>query len=270
MPEHGDESMAEYFERRDMFDDEDDEIDEAPGMAAEADAAGEQTRRIAARRQLIRDMAKCRQCGGDAKSCNDGIKARGGPEGICCYGGIPGHGHVEDVRLLDELLREVADGYVRSIDEAYPPPVQGPHPAPMTWLLDQATWWAPYRRPMIRVDQMDKPHRLNVLRWLERRASSLEERDRWRGIWADAPDDVWADLMHRTPEEFIRETPLHRRLRKGLPTGGKKLRLLEARAVHWNTCPMRRAHPGPAERCACVRAGGKVVGATNDPATVTA
>jgi len=263
MPEHGDESMADYFEQRDAFD----EVEEADEMAADAAQAAEQARRIAARRRLIQDMARCRGCGADQASCREWGKGQEGPESLCCWGGIPGHGHVEDVRLLDELLREVAAGHVRTVEEAYPPPVQGPARVSMTWLLDQDVWWAPHRRPMVRIDQMDKPHRLNLCRWLERRAGTLEFADAMRGIWADAPDDVWASLERRTPMEFLEETPLYRRL-KGLPSGGRKLRLLEARAVHWNTCPMRKAHPGPAEHCVCVRAGGKVVGATNDPASL--
>jgi hypothetical protein len=46
--------------------------------------------------------------------------------------------------------------------------------------------------------------------------------------------------------------------------------MLAARAVHWHTCPMRKAHPAPSAHCLCIREGGRIVGATNDQAEVAA
>jgi hypothetical protein len=230
------------------------------------EALADQAAAITERRQHIKDMARCQQCGASRKQCDAGIKETGGPEGMCCTGGI-GHRHIENAAMVDQLIKEIMAGEVRTVAEAYPPPVQGPQRVTMTWLLEQAEWWYPQGRPPVRVAEMDKPHRWNVARWLERRAPVLEAADRSRGIWADAPDDVWASLSARAPEEFLQEQPLYRALTRGLPDPrGKKGRLLAARAMHWHTCPMRKAHPAPSAHCLCIREGGRVVGATNDPA----
>jgi hypothetical protein len=234
----------------------------------ERNAAGltaEQIEAVKARRQYITDTAQCQQCRTDRKTCEAGRGDAEGPEGLCCWGGI-GHRHIEDARMVSQLVEEVAAGHVRTVAEAYPPPVLGPARVSMTWLLEQRTWWYPQGRPAVRVASMDRPWRWNVARHLERRAPKLEHADRWRGIWADAPDDVWAMLERRTPQEFLDESPLYRALTRQLPKVDSRAgRLLAARAVHWNTCPMRAKHPAPSDTCVCVRDGGRIVGATNDP-----
>lgn len=230
---------------------------------------------IAARRQHIRDMARCEDCGSTERECraNRGKDPTAPPWFGCCFRvlvGVPCR-HREDPDALRVLLDEAeAGGRIRTVAEVDPPPVLGPHPVTTTWLLEQDTWWYPHRRPAVRVAEMDKPWRLNAARFLERCAATLEAADGMRDIWSDAPDEVWTSLTHRDPLDRLREQPLMRALRRGLPDGGRKLRLLEARAVHWNTCPMRLAHPAKTDRCLCLREGRRVVGATNDPATVRA
>lgn len=169
------------------------------------------------------------------------------------------------VERLDEDRVLVHD--IRTVAEIDPPPVLGPRPVTTAWLLEQDEWWYPHRRPAVRIAEMDKPWRLNTARLLERHAVLLEAADSARSFWADARDNVWVSFAHRNPLDWLREQPLLRALRRGLPDGGRKLRLLEARAVHWSTCPMRLAHPTRTDRCLCLRDGRRVVGATNDPAT---
>lgn len=222
---------------------------------------------IEERRQRIRDLAKCKQCGTDQKTCiTDDTGDKEGPGSLCCWGGI-GHGHVEDRRLVDELLREVASGEVRTVAEAYPPPVRGPRLPGYEWLLYQDVWWYPYRRPAVRIAEMDKPYRLNTARFVERHAFGLHMTVGMRWIGDDAPDDVWRswEQEQKDPAGWLRRTPLLVALRKGLPGGGAKLRALEVRALHWHTCPMRLAHPATGDRCTCVRVDGRCTGATNDP-----
>jgi len=238
-------------------------------MATDPAAAAEA---IKARRQHIADAAPCRECGTPFAACQaDAVRTHpehpDWPEARCCT--LHCH-HVQDTRALGALVDEIAAGAVRTMAEAYPPPVLGPNRPSWTWLLEQDEWWYPLGRPAVRIASMDKPWRWNVARFIERKAARLEGADRWRGIWADAPDEVMADLERRTPAEFLREQPLYRALIRTLPDPRcARGRRLAARAVHWSTCPMRLAHPGKLDRCVCIREGGRIVGATNDPATVT-
>lgn len=225
---------------------------------------------LAERRKHLDDTAKC-QCGTDQATCEAGRKGRAGPEGLCCSGGSPGHGHVRDQRAIDALLREIANGEVRTVAELKPPPVLGPSGPTYAWLLGQAKWWYPHRRPAILIAEMDKPHRWNTARWLERRAGVLHESVGMQYMHG-APDDVWTSYLNENVMEWLHSQPLLKALNKGLPRPGTvKGDAMAARAVHWNTCPMRRAHPGRYDRCLCVQDGtGRTIGATNDPATVTA
>jgi hypothetical protein len=231
--------------------------------------------RIAERRQHIKDMARCTSCGASRKTCDNLREANTDPSaplwfGCCAVGTLLGPcQHRESVAMVDALVKEVMAGEVRSVAEAYPPPVLGPARVSMTWLLDQKVWWYPQDRPAERVAAMDRPHRWNVARWLERRAPQLNAQDQTRGIWATAPDDVFGEVMRRDPMEFLAETPLYRALTRGLPPVDSKAgRTLAARALHWNTCPMRLKHPAPADTCVCIRKNGRIVGASNDPASV--
>jgi hypothetical protein len=232
---------------------------------------------FAERQQYIEDTAECTGCGTTLRFCNllrETNTDRTAPEwlGCCAIGNLPGpcH-HVKNQKMVNELLREAAGGVIRTVAEAYLPPVLGPNRPSWTWLLEQDEWWYPLGRPAIRIASMEKPWRWNVARFIERKAARLESADRWRGIWADAPDDVMADLERRTPAEFLREQPLYQAMTRGLPDArGNRGQRLAARAVHWSTCPMRLAHPGKLDRCVCIQnADGRTVGATNDPATGT-
>lgn len=225
---------------------------------------------IQERRQHIADMARCVDCGITRKS-NEAI-ARLTDDGVpdfCSRRPYPqACRYAEDKRMVDELMREVMAGEVRTVAEAYPPPVQGPLLPSYAWLLDQREWWYPHRRPAVRIAEMDKPWRWNTARYLEKRATGLHLSVGSRYMH-DAPDDVWASWESEDPAEWLREQPLMKALGKGLPPVASRAgRLMAARAVHWHTCPMRRKHPAPADTCACVRDGFKVVGATNDPASL--
>lgn len=227
------------------------------------------------RKQYIADTAECTSCGATARFCDLLRETNTDPTAPewfgCCASGttFAPCRHVEDSRELHKLMQEMADGTVRTVAEAYPPPVQGPKLPSYDWLLHQDTWWYPHRRPALRIAEMDKPHRFNTARWLERKAQGLHLAQ--GAMFGDAPDDVWAAWDNEDPVEWLRSTPLMQALRKGLPTGGKKLRMMETRAVHWSTCPMRLAHPAPSDTCVCIRRDDRTVGATNDPkTTVTA
>jgi hypothetical protein len=228
---------------------------------------------IAERRQYIRDVARCGSCGAVGKECE---RLRGEGRGGCCLGGFfkPCH-HIDDRDMVDQLMKEVMAGEVRTVTEAYPPPVQGPKLPSRLWLLSQTEWWYPHRRPAVRIAEMDKPHRWNTARYLERQARSLH--DTTLIYMHDAPDDVWASWHSESPLEWLRSQPLMKALDQGMPTRGPKLEALRARAAHWHTCPMRlrpeKRPRGPHDSdpvCVCVIVDGRTVGATNDPKTVTA
>ncbi len=229
---------------------------------------------LAERRQHIIDLAECEGCGASRKECENarGKDPTAPPWFGCCARGHfldrPCH-HISSTKLLDDLLKEVMAGEVRTVAEAYPPPVQGPRRVDMGWLLDQNIWWYPHRRPAVRIADMEKPHRLNVVRYLERKAFKLKLSIGMRYLH-DAPDDVWALFEHETPAEWLHSHPLLKAMRKGLPTDGRKLDALAERARHWHTCPMRlRTEIRPqGATCVCVEdAQGKVVGARKDPAS---
>jgi hypothetical protein len=239
---------------------------------------------IQERRQRIADLAKCVDCGSDQAFCRTFRKDGPGPEGLCCWSGR--HEHRPDQRLLDELLREVAAGEVRTVEEVYSAPVLGPDRPGVHWLLWQDTWWYPHRRPAVRIAEMEKPHRLNTANWLERRATLYANAEYHYMIFSPMQPggDMACDAFDRElqmmldePVEWLRGTPLMQTLRRGLPTRGRKLEALRVRAVHWHTCPMRlrpeRRPRGPHDSdpvCVCVIEDGRTIGATNDPKTVTA
>jgi hypothetical protein len=215
---------------------------------------------IEERRQYIDRIAQCIDCGAERMPpTDDGV-----PDFCPRRSGMETCRYRPSQKLTDELLREVVAGEVRTVAEAYPPPRQGPLLPGYDWLLHQGIWWYPYRRPAVRVAEMDKPHRFNTARFIERRAADLHMTVGMRYM-GNAPDDVWHAWEREDPVGWLRRTPLLRALRKGLPGGGAKLRALEVRALHWHTCPMRLAHPGALDSCMCVREGGRVIGATNDP-----
>lgn len=235
---------------------------------------------IAARRQRIADLARCVDCGADAALCRTFRKDGPGPEGLCCWSGR--HEHRPDQRLLDELLAEVAAGEVRTVEEAYPVPVQGPKLPSYGWLLWQDTWWYPYRRPAIRIVEMEKTHRYNTANLLERKAGGIVRAQEVSMVFSpfqpggDMACDAFdreLDEMREHPAEWLRGTPLLQALRRGLPSGGRKLADLAERGRHWHTCPLRlrpeKRPRGPHDTdlpCTCVQDGtGRTVGATNDP-----
>ncbi len=245
------------------------------------------------RKQYITDTAACTSCGATQRFC-DLLRETNtdptAPEWLgCCASGTtftPCH-HVENVRELKKLMDELAAGEIRTVAEAYPPPVQGPKLPSYDWLLYQDVWWYPHRCPAIRIAEMEKTHRFNTARWLERKAARLHLGQ--GAMLGDAPDDVWASWQNEDPVEWLRSTPLMKALRKGLPKEGSlKEAQLSLRAQHWHTCPMRlspekrhaqrdpRLSHGAPDECACITEsgrfadnfGGRVIGATNDPASL--
>lgn len=250
-----------------------DEKRSAAGLTAE------QVATVQARRQHIHDMARCDGCGATRKEC-DRVREETRrtdpttpPWFGCCARGVyadrPCH-HADSANALHDLTTEIMNGHVRTVAEVDPPPVLGPARVSLAWLLDQDEWWYPKGRPPVRIAHMDKPWRLNTLRMLERKAVGIKF-DIGMRYMHDAPDDVWGSWERESPLEHLHEYPLIKALRRGLPGRPDKLAALEARAKHWSTCPMRLAHPGRLDRCACITDdNGRTVGATNDPATVTA
>lgn len=208
---------------------------------------------IEERREHIRLSAPCTSCGATLGECERLKKDRAdqtAPEWLgCCAVGLDFRPcvHREDSRALSALLAEVADGEVRTVEEANPAPVQGPRLPGMDWLLWQNTWWYPKRRPAIRIAEMDKTHRYNTANFLERQAFTIVRGQSWSMACGPQPSGDMAsdafeaelDGMDRDPAGWLRDTPLLRALRRGLPTGGLKLKRLAERARHWHTCPMR-------------------------------
>lgn len=241
----------------------------------ERNAAGltaEQVAIVQARRQHIHDTARCVYCRFPRKQC-DSMNARHAERypddptngaDICGADGLHMFcRHVEDTNALYDLTNEIMAGHVRTVAEVDPPPVLGPARVSLAWLLDQDVWWYPKGRPAVRIASMDKPWRLNTLRFLERRASAIKYGPAMRYLH-DAPDDVWVSWEHEDPLEHLHSYPLIKALRRGLPGRPDKLAALEERARHWNTCPMRQAHPGIRDRCVCITDdAGRTVGATN-------
>jgi len=236
---------------------------------------------IAARRQHIADLAKCVDCGTDQKTCRTLGEEEEGPGALCCWSGR--HVHREDQRAIDALFDEIAAGHVRTVAEVDPPPVLGPRPVSMAWLLAQDVWWYPHRAPATRIEGMAKTRLLNTLHFLERRAPVLANREYWAmSGWLSHPLGPSGDMardaferemnsLHADPLGWLRERPLLKAMYRQLPKrDSKKWHALAARAKHWNTCPMRKARPGPAETCVCVQRDGRTVGATNDPSSAMA
>ena len=215
---------------------------------------------IEERRQHIADLARCRDCGTDAATCRDDATGdASGPGSLCCWSGS--HGHIEDPRMLDQLMKEIMAGEVRTVAEAYPPPTLGPRMVDFHWLIWQNTWWYPYRRPALRVAEMDRAHRYSTANWLGRRAWGIVSGQEMRMVLSFQPSGDMAcdaferelDEMREDPVGYLDSTPLMVALRKGLPTGGRKLAALAERARHWSTCPMRlkREQRNARDICTC-------------------
>lgn len=177
-------------------------------------------------------------------------------------------GEVPSPEAIEHALQPPAAPKTPAPKPVYDPP----KPPDVAVLLGQNVWWWPDGKPPVRIASMDRPWRLNTVRFLERRAAALQLADHMSMFTAGdllgpPPDDVAADLLAETPLHWLRRQPLMRALRKNLPTRGAALQRLEARAVHWHTCPMRLAYPGKKDQCVCIRKGFRIVGATNDPSS---
>lgn len=211
---------------------------------------------LAARRKHIEDRAECEQCGAALATCRYYAaqeRERGERFPLGCCGRCR---HVERPRDVDKLLDEIATGSVRTVEEAYPPPVLGPKLArpPMYWLLRQGEWWAPLNAPMVRIVDMTDTHRLHLMRWLEGRAESLVELETWAMMFGPQPsgdgacDGFEAEMgrIERDPVGWLRQQPLYEALSRHLPTpdAGKRSRKrygrLLRRARHYSTCPRSR------------------------------
>lgn len=211
---------------------------------------------IRARRRHIEDNAKCDGCGSTLAACRSqrGQDPTAPPWLGCCARGVhllqPCR-HVADPSALRMLLDEAEAGHVRTVEEAYPAPVQGPRRVTMSWLLHQGDVWQPKDRPLVRIADMDAEWRYNTAQWLERYAERLALSEQWSmamlaagplGPSGDAACDAFdsaIDAMGVDPLGWLRSTPLYRALVKGLPTKRKKLARLAERARHWSTCPAR-------------------------------
>lgn len=271
--------MADIIASHDLQDQRDFNDDANAILDAELHEQGvaERAKTIAARRQHIRDTARCRDCGTDQATCRNLAPDADGRAALCCWNGR-GHSHDEDHRALDALLDEIErGGRIRTVAEVNPPPVLGPRRVSDRWLLGQDVWWYPNRRPAVRIVEMDKPWRFNTARFIERRADALAYEEHSHMAWiaagplgpsGDMAQDGFRREMNSVIEEplqWLRSTPLLQRLRDGLPhPDSRKGKALAERARHWNTCPRRKAHPAR-QRCTCITADGRTVGATNDP-----
>lgn len=202
---------------------------------------------IAGRFKRLKEEAKCRDCGTTAAACQ--ADPTPGPGGLCCWSGR--HEHTMDTGALARLHEEIAAGTVRSVEEVYPPKMQGPRRPSMSWLLHQGEIWQPKQGPAVRIADMDACHRYNTMRFLERRAGLLADAEVWRMLLSpmqpsgDMACDAFEreiDEMQREPVEWLRTTPLHQALSRGLPAESDDpgaLRELAARAAHWSTCACR-------------------------------
>lgn len=222
--------------------------------------------RVRARRTHLLNTARCRSCRMTRGECDAAQLAAGDVPGQnCCYD----CSHPVEVAALDELLAEVADGAVRSVEEVDPPPVQGPARVTPHWLLHQREWWQPKRGPMLRVAEMTDTHRLHTARMLQRQAPAIAFYEHQRqAVWLDHPWGPSGDMarnafeseldtMLADPLGWLNGTELLRGLAADLPRPpGEKPRKhnrrawadLEARAEHWSTCPRNRNLADP---CRC-------------------
>lgn len=94
-------------------------------------------------------------------------------------------------------------------------------------LLQQDEWWRPQEGPPVRIENMTRSHRRNLIRWLERRATQLHLRDGLRfaliagspiGPGGDMACDAFDAMVHeeqsKDPLDWLNDTPLMKKLRK--------------------------------------------------------
>lgn len=211
---------------------------------------------VAARRDHLIATARCRSCWLTRAECR--LSAGDEHPLPCC----PDCSHPVSVKDMDALLAEVAAGKVRTVEEADPPPVQGPQPVSFHWLLHQGEWWRPKRGPMIRISSMTDTHRLHTIRMLQRQAAQIAFHEHARdSMWLDHPlgpsGDAARDGFEHELHEMLAEPviwlmrcALLQALAAPLPAPGKRKRWarLEERALHWSDCPASRNLDDP---CKC-------------------
>jgi hypothetical protein len=86
-------------------------------------------------------------------------------------------------------------------------------------VLEQDTRWLGQDGFPYLISEMEQSHRINVLRFLERRAEQLYRQKAWRDerILAGAPDEVWGEyerqrLLPQDPMRWLASTPCVRAL----------------------------------------------------------
>jgi hypothetical protein len=86
-------------------------------------------------------------------------------------------------------------------------------------VLEQDTRWLGQDGFPYLISEMEQSHRINVLRFLERRAEQLYRQKAWRDerILAGAPDEVWSEYerqraLPQDPMRWLASTPCVRAL----------------------------------------------------------
>lgn len=218
---------------------------------------------VTARRDHLVASARCPSCHLTRAECLADVEP-GVPLGCC-----PDCAHPVSINGMDTLLAEAAAGEVRTVEEVDPPPIQGPKPVTMHWLLHQRVWWQPRRGPMIKIHHMTDTHRLHAIRMLDRQAARIALYENMiESAWLSHPlgpsgdmaRDAFEHELNRMlcePIEWLHETPLLRSLAAILPVAHVKQDRkhvkrawanLEERAEHWSACPANRNLTDP---CRC-------------------
>lgn len=128
-----------------------------------------------------------------------------------------------------------------------------------TAFLEQGKQWRTKTGELLDIAAMESEHRINCLLMLLRNASSIADRYGWGWAWfamaTDAPDEVVDAAMAeddermRDPIGWLLSTPLVQAMLAGLPADPLQFAVLERRARHWATCPVRTGDAG--KGCTC-------------------
>jgi hypothetical protein len=119
-------------------------------------------------------------------------------------------------------------------------PEDGPPPKQVSTLqlLDQGTWWMPNEGPPIKIEDMDPSYRINLTRWLFRRAELLKNREvlslltgpQPSGDMAcDAFDGMVSQIEESNAKVWLRETELMRKLLSTQKSDKKRTRAASLR-----------------------------------------
>jgi len=119
-----------------------------------------------------------------------------------------------------------------------------------TAIYDQDKQWRTGTGEMVDIAAMEPEHRLNTVLMLMRNAALVAQQYEMGWSWymavTGAPDDVCAEAdredeqRSRDPQGWLLSTRLVRALIAELPTDALEFAMLERRAKHWPTCPIRQ------------------------------